>query len=102
MFMQVSLYTFGAPRPGNHAFARDFISMVPGAVLHSPFLGQGRGRRLQIATMRVPSACILPICCVKCCFHVVKCCFQLAGAPRHRPLSTSPPVCNSALQTAGT
>lgn len=27
--LQVQLYTFGAPRPGNHAFARDFITVVP-------------------------------------------------------------------------
>lgn len=27
--MQVQLYTFGAPRPGNYAFRRDFIRTVP-------------------------------------------------------------------------
>lgn len=26
---RVSCYTFGAPRTGNHAFARDFETMVP-------------------------------------------------------------------------
>ncbi|GAB4816055.1 hypothetical protein N2152v2_003101 [Parachlorella kessleri] len=35
--VQVQLYTFGAPRPGNHAFARDFLRMVQDAwdVIHS-------------------------------------------------------------------
>ncbi|GAB4816054.1 hypothetical protein N2152v2_003100 [Parachlorella kessleri] len=27
--VQVQLYTYGAPRPGNHAFARDFLRTVP-------------------------------------------------------------------------
>lgn len=27
--LQVQLYTFGAPRPGNHAFWREFIKTVP-------------------------------------------------------------------------
>ncbi len=35
--MQVRLYTFGAPRPGNHAFARDFLRVVPDCwdIIHS-------------------------------------------------------------------
>ncbi|GAB4816056.1 hypothetical protein N2152v2_003102 [Parachlorella kessleri] len=35
--VQVQLYTFGAPRPGNHAFARDFLRTVQDSwdVIHS-------------------------------------------------------------------
>ncbi|GAB4815923.1 hypothetical protein N2152v2_002969 [Parachlorella kessleri] len=46
--VKVSLYTFGAPRPGNRAFARDFAHRVPDAwdIIHSDDAVASQGKFL--------------------------------------------------------